>query len=150
MILAQQSFSKISNSANLQAMSLFMQAVPEIVQQTMNEAAAITGRKYKLFEYVGAPDAGRVIIAMGSGCPVIEETVDYLAARGEKVGLLKVGPLVDQPLTEGVRFGAMAQPVMSCSPCSAVIFCSLHIHVLSQAAPASNPSGTAFYSCDTE
>lgn len=68
-----------------------MQAVPEIVQQTMDEVAAVTGRRYKLFEYVGAPDAERVVIAMGSGCPVIEETVDYLTARGEKVGLLKVG-----------------------------------------------------------
>lgn len=56
----------------------------------MDEVAAITGRPYQLFEYVGAADADRVIIAMGSGCPVIEETVSYLNACGEKVGLLKV------------------------------------------------------------
>lgn len=66
------------------------QAVPEIVQQTMDEVAAITGRPHKLFEYTGHPEAERVIIAMGSGCPVIQEAVDYLTARGEKVGLLKV------------------------------------------------------------
>lgn len=67
-----------------------VQAVPEIVQQTMDEVAAITGRPHKLFEYVGHPEAERVIVAMGSGCPVIEEAVNYLGARGEKVGLLKV------------------------------------------------------------
>jgi pyruvate-ferredoxin/flavodoxin oxidoreductase len=67
-----------------------LQAVPEIVQQTMDEVAAITGRPHKLFEYIGAPDAERVIVAMGSGCKVIEETVNYLNSRGEKVGLLKV------------------------------------------------------------
>lgn len=60
------------------------------MQQTMDEVAAVTGRPHQLFEYVGHPEAERVIIAMGSGCPVIEEAVDYLTARGEKVGLLKV------------------------------------------------------------
>lgn len=67
---------------------LLPQAVPEIVQQTMDEVAAVTGRPHKLFEYVGHPEAERVIIAMGSGCPVIEEAVDYLTARGEKVSWL--------------------------------------------------------------
>jgi pyruvate/2-oxoacid:ferredoxin oxidoreductase alpha subunit len=56
----------------------------------MDEVAAVTGRPHKLFEYSGHPEAERVIIAMGSGCPVIEEAVEYLNARGEKVGLLKV------------------------------------------------------------
>ncbi|WIA36898.1 hypothetical protein OEZ86_008144 [Tetradesmus obliquus] len=74
----------------LEAANKYYLAVPEIVQQTMDEVAAITGRPHKLFEYVGAPDAERVIVAMGSGCKVIEETVAYLNARGEKVGLLKV------------------------------------------------------------
>lgn len=68
------------------------QSVPELVQETMDDVAAITGRPHKLFEYVGAPDAERVIIAMGSGCPVIEEAVAHLNAAGEKVGLLKVSP----------------------------------------------------------
>ena len=56
----------------------------------MEQVGEITGRHYKLFDYVGAPDADRVIIAMGSGCDAAEETIDYLTARGEKVGLVKV------------------------------------------------------------
>ena len=56
----------------------------------MNEVGELTGRHYKLFDYVGAPDADRVIIAMGSGCDAAEETVNYLNKRGEKVGLVKV------------------------------------------------------------
>jgi pyruvate-ferredoxin/flavodoxin oxidoreductase len=65
-------------------------ACPNIVQQAMDQFAQITGRQYKLYEYHGAPDATRVIVLMGSGCETTHETVDYLNARGEKVGLLKV------------------------------------------------------------
>jgi pyruvate-ferredoxin/flavodoxin oxidoreductase len=65
-------------------------AVPTIVQNAMDRFAAIVGRQYKLYEYVGAPDAERVVILMGSGCDVAEETVNYLLAKGEKVGVLKV------------------------------------------------------------
>ncbi len=56
----------------------------------MDKFAALFGRQYHLFDYVGAPDAERVIVCMGSGSGVVEETVDYLMARGEKVGLVKV------------------------------------------------------------
>ena len=63
---------------------------PAIVQQTMDEYAKITGRQYKLFDYVGHPQADRVIVMMGSGCEAAEETINYLVAKGEKVGLLKV------------------------------------------------------------
>ena len=56
----------------------------------MKQVGKLTGRNYKLFDYVGAPDAERVIIAMGSGCDAIEETVNYLTKKGEKVGLIKV------------------------------------------------------------
>ena len=65
-------------------------ALPEIVQKYMDEINAIRGTNYKLFNYYGAPDAERVIIAMGSAVETMEETVDYLNAQGEKVGLLKV------------------------------------------------------------
>jgi pyruvate-ferredoxin/flavodoxin oxidoreductase len=68
----------------------FYLATPEIVQKTMDRFAQIVGRPYHLFDYVGAPDAARVIVIMGSGAEVTQETVEYLIARGEKVGVLKV------------------------------------------------------------
>jgi pyruvate-ferredoxin/flavodoxin oxidoreductase len=69
----------------------FYSACPEIVQQTMNKFAELTGRQYHLFDYVGAPDAKRVVVMMGSGAESAWETVEYLTERmEEKVGLLKV------------------------------------------------------------
>ncbi|HXF60108.1 MAG TPA: pyruvate:ferredoxin (flavodoxin) oxidoreductase, partial [Caldilineaceae bacterium] len=68
----------------------FYLALPAIVQEQMDKFAALTGRQYRLFEYVGAPDAERVVVLMGSGCEAAQETVQYLAQRGEKVGLVKV------------------------------------------------------------
>jgi pyruvate-ferredoxin/flavodoxin oxidoreductase len=65
-------------------------AVPAILQNAMDRFASLTGRQYHLFDYVGAPDAERVIIVMGSGCDVVEETVQVLCERGEKVGVLKI------------------------------------------------------------
>jgi pyruvate-ferredoxin/flavodoxin oxidoreductase len=65
-------------------------ACPAIVQNSMDKFARLVGRQYHLFEYVGAPDAERVLVLMGSGAETAQETVDYLAARGEKVGVLKV------------------------------------------------------------
>jgi pyruvate-ferredoxin/flavodoxin oxidoreductase len=73
-----------------EASNKFYDAVPGIVQGYMDELAKITGRPYKLFDYYGAPDAERVIIAMGSVCDTIEETIDHLAKQGEKLGLVKV------------------------------------------------------------
>ncbi|MFP4343777.1 MAG: pyruvate:ferredoxin (flavodoxin) oxidoreductase [Anaerolineales bacterium] len=63
---------------------------PEIVQEAMERFADLTGRAYHLFDYVGAPDAERVIVLMGSAAEAAHETVDYLVAQGEKVGVLKV------------------------------------------------------------
>lgn len=68
----------------------FYNAIPEIVQEYMDKLGDITGRKYKLFEYYGADDAEYIIIAMGSASDTIYETVDYLNARGEKVGTVRV------------------------------------------------------------
>jgi len=68
----------------------FYQAVPGIVQKTMDKFAGIVGRRYHLFDYVGAPDAERVIVLMGSGAETAEETVNYMVAQGEKVGVIKV------------------------------------------------------------
>jgi len=63
---------------------------PEIVQEYMNLVGKIVGRKYKLFDYVGAKDAEKVIISMGSGCETIEETIEVLNKKGAKLGLIKV------------------------------------------------------------
>ncbi|MFM6190401.1 pyruvate:ferredoxin (flavodoxin) oxidoreductase [Planktothrix sp.] len=68
----------------------FYAKTPEIVQRAMDKFGQLTGRNYKLFEYHGAPDAEKVIILMGSGCETVHETVDYLNAQGEKLGVLKV------------------------------------------------------------
>ncbi len=65
-------------------------ACPTIVQNAMDKFARIVGRQYHLFDYVGAPDAERVIVMMGSGAEAAQETMEYLTARGEKVGVLKV------------------------------------------------------------
>ncbi len=68
----------------------YYERCPEIVQQAMDHFAAETGRQYQLFDYVGAPDADRVIVLMGSGAGAAEEAVEELLTRGEKVGVLKV------------------------------------------------------------
>ncbi len=68
----------------------FYQAVPGIVQATMDKFAALVGRQYHLFDYVGAADAERVLVIMGSGAEAVEETVGWLNGQGEKVGLVKV------------------------------------------------------------
>jgi len=73
-----------------EACNPFYTAVPGIVQEYMERFAKLVGRAYHLFDYVGAPDAERVIVMMGSGADVAHETVNALLARGEKVGLLKV------------------------------------------------------------
>ncbi len=65
-------------------------ACPVIVQNAMDRFAALVGRHYRLFDYVGAPDAERVIVLMGSGAETAEETAEHLTGRGEKVGVLKV------------------------------------------------------------
>lgn len=68
----------------------FYNACPDIVQKAMDDFAKMTGRQYQLYEYHGAIDAEKIIILMGSGCEAVHETVDYLNARGEKLGVLKV------------------------------------------------------------
>ncbi len=73
-----------------EASNPYYEAVPAIVEEYMDKVNAKLGTDYKLFNYYGAPDADRVIIAMGSICDVAEEVIDYLTAKGEKVGLVKV------------------------------------------------------------
>jgi pyruvate-ferredoxin/flavodoxin oxidoreductase len=73
-----------------EASNAFYQACPAIVQDVMDRFEAWTGRSYKLFDYVGAADADRIVVMMGSGCGAVEEAVEVLQTQGEKVGLLKV------------------------------------------------------------
>ena len=75
---------------NREASNKYYDAVPEIVEEYMGKVNEKLGTDYKLFNYYGAPDADRVIVAMGSICDVAEEVIDYLTAQGEKVGLVKV------------------------------------------------------------
>ena len=75
---------------NREASNKYYDAIPEIVEEYMGKVNEKLGTDYKLFNYYGAPDADRVIVAMGSICDVAEEVIDYLCAQGEKVGLVKV------------------------------------------------------------
>ena len=73
-----------------ESVNRFYEDIPEVVESYMAEITKLTGREYHCFDYYGAPDADRIIIAMGSSTDVTEETIDYLMERGEKVGLVKV------------------------------------------------------------
>jgi pyruvate-ferredoxin/flavodoxin oxidoreductase len=73
-----------------EASNKFYQVVPKIVEEEMKKVGKLTGRKYNLFDYIGASDANRIIIIMGSGAEAAEEAVEYLNKHGEKVGLIKV------------------------------------------------------------
>ncbi len=73
-----------------EAVNPYYLACPAIVETIMEQFGKLTGRQYHLFDYVGAPDAERVIVLMGSGAEAVVETVEHLAARGEKVGMVKV------------------------------------------------------------
>ncbi|MFY9411536.1 MAG: pyruvate:ferredoxin (flavodoxin) oxidoreductase [Dethiobacteria bacterium] len=75
---------------NREAANPYYLAVPEIVSETMARVSALTGRHYRLFDYVGAADAEDVIVCMGSASDTVEETINYLSTKGEKVGLVKV------------------------------------------------------------
>ncbi|MBW2708735.1 MAG: pyruvate:ferredoxin (flavodoxin) oxidoreductase [Deltaproteobacteria bacterium] len=75
---------------NREAANPFFAPVANIVQEEMDKVGALTGRHYNLFDYVGDPEADRVVVSMASSCDTIEETVNYLNARGERVGLIKV------------------------------------------------------------
>ncbi|WP_297634272.1 pyruvate:ferredoxin (flavodoxin) oxidoreductase [uncultured Clostridium sp.] len=73
-----------------EAVNKYYDAIPDIVEGYMAEITKLTGREYHCFDYYGAPDADRIIIAMGSATDVCEETIDYLNANGQKVGVIKV------------------------------------------------------------
>ena len=76
--------------AHRESCTPYYDAVPEVVEEYMQKISEITGRKYSLFNYYGAEDADRVIILMGSATEAAREAIDYLMAKGEKVGLVSV------------------------------------------------------------
>ena len=84
-----------------EASNKYYEELPEVVVEYMDEISRLTGRKYRPFDYVGAPDAENVIVAMGSACETIEESMNKLIEEGHKVGLIKV--LSCQKFREGVR-----------------------------------------------
>ncbi|MEA4848069.1 MAG: pyruvate:ferredoxin (flavodoxin) oxidoreductase [Clostridiaceae bacterium] len=92
-----------------EACNKYYDAVPDIVAEYMAEISKITGREYKPFNYYGAPDAENVIVAMGSVTDVIEETIDYLTAKGEKVGVVKVH--LYRPFSEKYFFDVVPKTV---------------------------------------
>jgi len=94
-----------------EACNPFYQACPELVQKAMDRFAGAVGRQYKLFDYVGAPDAERVVIMMGSGAETAHVTVDHLTAQGEKVGLIKVR--LYRPLSAEHLLAALPRTVKS-------------------------------------
>ncbi|MDG4602435.1 MAG: pyruvate:ferredoxin (flavodoxin) oxidoreductase [Defluviicoccus sp.] len=73
-----------------ETVNIFYERVPGIVENAMAKFAGLVGRRYQLFDYFGAPDAERIVIVMGSAADTTRETVDYLNARGEKIGLVQV------------------------------------------------------------
>ena len=75
---------------NREAANKYYNAVPAIVEEEMKKVSELTGRSYHLFDYYGAPDATEILVIMGSGAEAAEETIDYLNARGAKVGMVKV------------------------------------------------------------
>ena len=75
---------------NREGANSYYEQIPQTVLDAMKRVQSITGRSYKLFDYYGDPEADRVVIAMGSACETLEEVVDYLNAKGQRVGVLKV------------------------------------------------------------
>nr|HPL99470.1 pyruvate:ferredoxin (flavodoxin) oxidoreductase [Bacillota bacterium] len=92
-----------------EACNKYYDAVPDIVANYMKEISKLTGREYKPFNYYGAPDAENIIVAMGSVTDAVEETVDYLMAKGEKVGVVKVH--LYRPFSEKYFFDVLPKTV---------------------------------------
>jgi len=91
----------------------FYAAVPTMVKEAMGQFEKMTGRKYGLFDYVGAPDATKVVVVMASGADVLEDTVNHLVSKGEKVGVLKVR--LYRPYSEADFIKALPKTVKSIS-----------------------------------
>lgn len=117
-----------------EACNPFYDAFPAIVEEYMDKVNAKIGTDYKLFNYYGAPDADRVIIAMGSFCDTVEEVIDYMLAAGEKVGLIKVRlyrPFVAKKLIEAIPASVTKIAVLDRTKEPGALAEPLHLDVLS-------------------
>ena len=92
-----------------EAANTYYENVPDVVADYMKEISKVTGREYLPFNYYGAEDAEHVVVAMGSVCEALEETVDYLNAKGEKVGIIKVR--LYRPFSAGYFFNVLPKPL---------------------------------------
>ncbi len=92
-----------------EACNPYYDACPAIVQKVMDKFASIVGRQYRLFDYIGAPDAERVIVLMGSGAEAAAETIEYLVAKGEKIGAVIVR--LYRPFSAAAFLGALPASV---------------------------------------
>ncbi len=97
------------NFTGRETVNKFYEAVPDIVQETMDKFAQLTGRKYHLFDYSGSPDAEDVIVVMASGAETVRATVEYLIAQGQKVGLVVVR--LFRPFSASGLIGALPDSV---------------------------------------
>jgi len=97
------------NFTGRETVNKFYEAVPGIVQETMDKFAELTGRKYHLFDYFGAPDAENIIVIMASGAETVRATVEYLVAQGQKVGLVVVR--LFRPFSASGLIGALPDSV---------------------------------------
>jgi pyruvate-ferredoxin/flavodoxin oxidoreductase len=129
-----------------EACNPFYLAVPEILQKAMDRFAALAGRQYRLFEYAGHPEAERVVVLMGSGIGAVEEAVEVLAARGERVGVLKVRlyrPFVPEAVVAALPKSARRIAVLDRTKEPGAVGEPLFLDVLaalSEAWPAGGPS----------
>jgi pyruvate/2-oxoacid:ferredoxin oxidoreductase alpha subunit len=107
----------------------YAQATPDIVQQTMDDVAALTGRPLGLFDFYGHPQAERVVIAMGSSASVLQEAVGYLNAQGQRVGMINVRGNNASAVTAAAAAASLVLAVLSwvCSSLACMVAASYHL-----------------------
>ena len=135
-----------------EAANKYYDATPEIVQKAMDKFAKVVGRQYNLFDYVGAPDAERVMVTMASSAETAHETVDFLAAQGEKVGLLKVRlyrPFASKAFIDALPETVKSIAVLDRTKESGAIGEPLYLDVRTAIGEAMSAGGTKFASYPT-
>jgi pyruvate-ferredoxin/flavodoxin oxidoreductase len=126
-----------------EACNSYYDSAPEVVQDVMSHLGRLTGRGYHLFDYVGDPAAERVIVMMGSGAETAHETVEYLRARGEKVGVLKVRlfrPFAAEQLVQALPASATRIAVLDRTKEAGAIGEPLYVDVVTACHEAGRPA----------